>query len=128
MVTFQDILSAFGKYKVDKSKESWDALWLKSNTLMTALLTKELRKRGVCKDDREAITTDALSNIMTMFKQAHFADIAWIESRFANEKKTALTMQTWRVKREAKSERLDDYESSLVVDIMQKPCQADNFF
>jgi hypothetical protein len=126
VVTFQDILSAFGKYKVDGSKASWDALWLKSNTLMTALLTKELCKRGVCKDDREAITTDAVSNIMAMFKQAHFADIAWVESRFSIQRKAALKVNTWATKKAAIVFSISD-STTPIVNILQKPCQPCDF-
>lgn len=126
MVTFQDILLAFGKYKVDKSKESWDALWIKSNTIMAAFLTKELCKKGVCKDDREAIITDAVSNIMAMFKQAHFADIAWVESRFHLQKKAALKANTWATKKDSVVFSMDD-STAPIVNILQKPCQPCDF-
>lgn len=125
MVTFQDIFTAFNGYKKEPSKKNWDGLWLLSNDCMTALIRSSFKGRGVNGDDLSGIVDGAVCAIMEQFRAARFADMPWIESRFALQRKAALKANTWATKKAAVVYSIDDV--TVAVNILQKPCHPNDF-
>lgn len=121
MITYEQILTAWEAYHASQSRADWDALWILVQGRTEVLIKVSLRGRRIDDDDLHDMIADATCSVMERLRAARYADLPWIRSHVYMLCLGSRRDYLRRQKASSVEVALDD--TTVAVDILQKPCQ-----